>query len=270
MFAVFVLERDPPGIQDVLPGIFAWVQTVGGFALVGVLAWLAADWMRRKPAERDKVPPGLRRFLKVCIIASLVAYALALPVRLYEMFWFWFGSAIYPSPGGGPVDVVWKQSIPVAPGLRGLFLGQSAVPGIPFWDGWLLFLAGLLSLVVVLTPFALNVTALRWRRIFALAGLSFKEAVRSRVLWSFSALLLVFLFGGWFIASRAKTEDQLRTYVWLVYSAMTPMLLLTSVLLAAFSIPADIRKQTIHTVLTKPVERLRGLPRPASSALHPA
>ena len=43
-----------------LPGIFTWVQTVGGFALIGVLAWLAVDWMRRRPADRDKVPGGLR------------------------------------------------------------------------------------------------------------------------------------------------------------------------------------------------------------------
>ena len=104
-------------------------------------------------------------------------------------------------------------------------------------------------------PFVQNVFALRWRRIFALAGLSFKEALRRRVLWAFSALLLVFLFGSWFISGRAKPEDQLRTYVQLVYWAMTPLLLFTSVLLAAFSIPADIRQQTIHTVLTKPVQR---------------
>jgi ABC-type transport system involved in multi-copper enzyme maturation permease subunit len=36
---------------------------------------------------------------------------------------------------------------------------------------------------------------------------------------------------------------------------MTPLLLFVSVLLAAFSIPADIRQQTIHTVITKPVQR---------------
>ena len=33
------------------------------------------------------------------------------------------------------------------------------------------------------------------------------------------------------------------------------MLLLAASLLAAFSIPSDVRSQTIHTVVTKPVER---------------
>src|SRR5207248_10860804 len=128
-------------------------------------------------------------------------------------------------------------------------------PGVPAYEGVLLFTGGLLALVVVLVPFLLNVLALRWRRIFALAGLCFKEALRRRVLWAFSALVLVFLFGSWFVASASKPEDQLRSYVQLVYWAMTPLLLFTSVLLAAFSIPADIRQQTIHTVLTKPVQR---------------
>jgi ABC-type transport system involved in multi-copper enzyme maturation permease subunit len=46
-----------------------------------------------------------------------------------------------------------------------------------------------------------------------------------------------------------------RTYVSVIYWAMTPLLLLTASLLAAFSIPTDLRNQTIHTVVTKPVER---------------
>src|SRR5262249_54054982 len=39
-----------------------------------------------------------------------------------------------------------------------------------------------------------------------------------------------------------------------IYWAMTPFLLLVAGVLAAFSIPTDIRNQTIHTVVTKPVE----------------
>ena len=36
---------------------------------------------------------------------------------------------------------------------------------------------------------------------------------------------------------------------------MTPLLLFVASLIAAFSIPTDIKQQTIHTILTKPVER---------------
>jgi hypothetical protein len=64
---------------------------------------------------------------------------------------------------------------------------------------------------------------------------------------------MVFLFGSWFIQS--KPENQVRTYVQVLYWAMTPLMLFASVLIASFSIPADIRNQTIHTILTKPVER---------------
>jgi ABC-type transport system involved in multi-copper enzyme maturation permease subunit len=236
MFAVLFLERDPLGLQVILPGLWYYVQTVGGFAMVGILAWLVCDWARRRPADRDKVPPLQRQFVMVCIVLAALVYALTLPLRAYEFIQFCFGSSFYPSPNGGAVTVEWK-------------------PGVQAFESWCLFIGGLLAMTVVLLPFLLNVLALRWRRIFALAGLSFKEALRRRVLWAFSALLLVFLFGSWFVSGRAKPEDQLRTYVQLVFWAMTPLLLFTAVLLAAFSIPADIRNQTIHTVLTKPVQR---------------
>ena len=249
MFAVLFLERDPLRMADLLPALFRWVQTVGGFAMIGILGWLAVDWMRRRPADRAAVPRSRRLFVAVCIGLALFAYALTLPLRLYEMFEFCFGSSLYPSPNGGAVEVFWKPAVELSQKQK------TIIPGFPMYEAWCLFVGGVLSLTVVLTPFVLNLFALRWRRIFALAGLSFKEALRRRVLWAFSALILVFLFGSWFVAGRAKHENQLSVYVQLVYGAMTPLLLLTSVLLAAFSIPADIRQQTIHTVLTKPVQR---------------
>src|SRR5262249_34499433 len=102
-------------------------------------------------------------------------------------------------------------------------------------------------------PFLRSLASLRARRIFAIAKLSFKEALRSKLLYAFSALLLVFLFGSWFIP--AKPEDEVRSYVQVVFTAMTLLLLFTGAFLAGFSIPTDIRKLTIHTVVTKPVEK---------------
>src|SRR5207253_8446618 len=67
------------------------------------------------------------------------------------------------------------------------------------------------------------------------------------------ALLLVFLFASWFLPY--KPEKQVRNYVSVVFFAMTILLILTARILAAFSIPADLRRQTIHTIVTKPVER---------------
>ncbi len=237
MFAVLPLERDPLRLQNLPYGIVQWIHTVGGFAMVGLLAWLVFDWMRRRPAERAVVPLLQRRFVQVCTVLACLAYLLVTPMWAYELVMFCFGANIYPTPNGGAVDVVWN-------------------PAFLEYESICLFTGGVLALLVVLSPFLLNVLSLRWRRIMALAGLSFKEALGRRVLWAFSALLLVFLFGSsWFIAGRAKPDEQLKTYVALVFWAMTPLLLFVSVLLAAFSIPADIRQQTIHTVITKPVQR---------------
>src|SRR5207302_3505806 len=60
-------------------------------------------------------------------------------------------------------------------------------------------------------------------------------------------------FLNWFVQSKA--EDQLKSYVEIVYRAMGPLLLLSAALLAGFAIPTDIKQQTIHTVITKPLER---------------
>src|SRR5207302_6488030 len=92
-----------------------------------------------------------------------------------------------------------------------------------------------------------------WRRIWALTRLSFKEAVRRKVLWVFAAFLLIVLFASWFMPF--KYEDQVRNYVAVVYLASAILFLFAASLLAAFSLPADMKNQTIHTIVTKPVER---------------
>jgi len=116
----------------------------------------------------------------------------------------------------------------------------------------LYFLAGF-ALTAALRPVFRNLVRLRGRRIWALARLSVMEALRSRILWAFAALLLVFLFASWFLPY--KPEDQVRNYVEVVYIGMTVLLVLPATMLAAFSIPGDLRRQTIHTIVTKPVER---------------
>lgn len=82
--------------------------------------------------------------------------------------------------------------------------------------------------------------------------MTFKEAIRRKFLWVFLVLLLVVLFGSWFISS--KPEDQVRTYIQVVSVAKHLLLVLAALLLACFAIPEDMRQQTIHTVLTKPVQ----------------
>jgi ABC-type transport system involved in multi-copper enzyme maturation permease subunit len=110
------------------------------------------------------------------------------------------------------------------------------------------------AILAVSWEFLLDLFRLSGRRVWAIARLSVKEAIRHKVLWSFTVLLAVFLFASWFYSSD-RPEDQWRTYVSLVFFVMTGLLLLTASVLACFSLPTDIRQQTIHTVVTKPVYR---------------
>jgi ABC-type transport system involved in multi-copper enzyme maturation permease subunit len=114
-------------------------------------------------------------------------------------------------------------------------------------------IGGASAIVIVLLPFARDLVRWRWRRILAIARLSAIEVWRRKVYLIFLALLTVMLFGDWFLPH--KPENQLRNYVEVVYLSMALLLVLTMAVLASFSIPADIRHQTIHTVVTKPVER---------------
>ena len=74
-----------------------------------------------------------------------------------------------------------------------------------------------------------------------------------KALYAVCIFLLFFLFYDWF--RPHKPEDQLRGYVQDTFGWMTLFLLLIAAILASFSIPRDIRQQTIHTIITKPVER---------------
>src|SRR5207302_2691935 len=70
----------------------------------------------------------------------------------------------------------------------------------------------------------------------------------------FLAFLLLFLFPSkWFF--EVKKEDEVRQTVAIVDFAMSAVFLVSFSMLAAFGIPTDLKNQTIHTVVTKPVQR---------------
>lgn len=90
-----------------------------------------------------------------------------------------------------------------------------------------------------------------FRRIFAIAGLSIKEAVRRRViLVAFLIFALSLLFGGWFIGGGENPD---RVYINFVMWGTQLLILMLVMLISAFSLPDDIRNKTIYTVVTKPV-----------------
>lgn len=90
--------------------------------------------------------------------------------------------------------------------------------------------------------------------VWAIAKLSFKEAVRSQLLWVFLIIFLPFLFPAqWFVS--IKPADELRTTVGLIGAVLTLLVLFPALLLASFGIPNDIKNLNIYTVVSKPVER---------------
>ena len=90
------------------------------------------------------------------------------------------------------------------------------------------------------------------RRVWAIAKLAIKEAIRRKViLVTFGIFAATLLFGGWFMNSSSEHPDQI--YVNFVLWGTQLLVLLMGMLLSAFSLPEDIKNKTIYTVVTKPV-----------------
>jgi hypothetical protein len=88
-------------------------------------------------------------------------------------------------------------------------------------------------------------------RIWAMARLAIQEALRRRVLVAFAVFAVVLLFAGWFLDTRS--DHPARLYLSFVLTATERLVLILAVMLAAFSLPNDIKFHTIYTVVTKPV-----------------
>ncbi len=90
------------------------------------------------------------------------------------------------------------------------------------------------------------------KRIWAMAGLAMKEAIRRRViLVTFGIFSLALLFGGWFMNAGSDKPDQV--YVNFVLWGTQMLVLMVGLLISAFSLPEDIKNRTIYTIVTKPV-----------------
>lgn len=241
MFAALSIEHDPVRLSDLPTGLIIWIQDAGGIAAFALVLWWLLGLPGWKTKDRDAIPAWQRSFFLFGTLFALVCLTAG------------SGLSLVPPENQEPLKA---GSIP--PRLVGQwdrFLGPAGWKALTAteWANLFLTAGGLAAILVVTLPFWQNVWSMSFRRIYALAKLSFKEALRRRVLYAFSALLLVFLFGSWFIST--KPEDEVRTYVRVVTFAMSSLLFLTAVLLSAFSIPTDIKQQTIHTIVTKPVER---------------
>src|SRR5204862_4941949 len=167
-----------------------WVVEVGVIASVCLVFWLM---LRRRGSRRAQVsspwPGSLRNFFAAVLVVALGCYAAAGAARLPSLY-----RAATHYFKDQPVD-------PITSSLK------------PETEQLLLLIAGACAIMAVLLPIVVDMVRLRVRRVWALARLSFKEAVRSRVLWGFCAILIVFLFLSWFISyDDLKPQDQVRNY----------------------------------------------------------
>ncbi|MBM4095079.1 MAG: hypothetical protein FJ276_37570, partial [Planctomycetes bacterium] len=89
------------------------------------------------------------------------------------------------------------------------------------------------------------------RRVAALAWLGVKESIRRPVLVNFLVFVLVLLFASWFL--DPNSTEPARLYMGFVLTVSSYLVLLLLLFLSVFSIPADIRSRTLHTIVTKPV-----------------
>jgi ABC-2 family transporter protein len=232
-----------PGYDGLL--VF-WLQDAGGFAALGLALWFIYVLLTPSPAIAGSRRKMISKFMAICAAAALVMYLVALGLTF----------AIRQSEKDKIAELgLTVEQVRDQEKQRGVQLSFSD-DNLVKWQGRVLAGAGLLALLAFCEPFFLDFGRLRWRRVFAISKLSFKEAVRRKVPWVFLLMLLVFLFPArWFFAKQVKPEDDLKTTISVISIAMTVTFILPALLLSAFSIPTDVKNQTVHTIVTKPVER---------------
>jgi hypothetical protein len=90
------------------------------------------------------------------------------------------------------------------------------------------------------------------RRVWALARLAIQESLRRNVLVVLAVFALVVLFAGWFLDPAAV--EPARLYIGFILGATNLLVCTVVLVLAVFSLPADIKSRAIQTVTTKPVQ----------------
>ena len=102
----------------------------------------------------------------------------------------------------------------------------------------------------VLTGLA-DLAAMSPRRVWALARLAIQESLRRNVHVALALFLLIVLFAGWFLDPKSVNPGKL--YLGFILGATNLLVCMVTLVLAVFSLPADIKAKAIQTVTTKPV-----------------
>ncbi|MCS7270511.1 MAG: hypothetical protein NZ703_05450, partial [Gemmataceae bacterium] len=121
---------------------------------------------------------------------------------------------------------------------------------VAIWLGWLLVGVGVLvGALFVLLLFEAE------GPVWAVAKLSFKEALSSQMLWIFLLVLVPYAFRNIWMAN-IKPSDEIRALIDVTNIVLAVLLLVPAVLLASFyGLPNDIKNLNIYTTASKPIER---------------
>jgi hypothetical protein len=93
-------------------------------------------------------------------------------------------------------------------------------------------------------------------RVWAMAQLTFRESIRRKALLVFAVFALLFMFGGWFLTRTDQRPFELvQGLVAFVLMTTSFLVLPVALLLSCWGIPEDIRRRSLHTIVTKPVRR---------------
>jgi hypothetical protein len=235
LFGILQLDRgDPLGFANVTGLLQAWLQDAGGFAALGLAVYLLYALTLptdKSQSERLRVP--VSTWMLAMSVLSLICYLGVLALLIMNR-------GAPPDPPLPPPGSVVKHEPPVwQMHLRPL----------------LLMVAGIFALLGICEPFARDFLKIRGRRVWALARLSFKESLGYRIPWVLMGLVLLpFLFRNIWMSST-RPADEFRVLIVYVTVWFTLCLLIVAAIVSAFSLPNDIKNFTIHTVVTKPVER---------------
>ncbi|MFO0938987.1 MAG: hypothetical protein U0798_20995 [Gemmataceae bacterium] len=237
LFGILIMDREPFTFQD-LPGLAqAWLMDAGGFAALGLFVYLIYSlFTPTDKSEAAKERSGVSVLMVAMAVLSLISYAV--------VFAF-----ILSNKGEDPTKPVQYYE----PG----YTYRYEPPKLDFYPRAMsMTIAGLFAMIGFGEPFFRACLKLSFRRIYAVAKLCFLEALRNRLFFIFLISLIPYLIPTKWFNNAIKPEDELRSIVTVPYMFMQGLSLATALLLSAFSIPNDIKRQTIYTIVTKPVQRL--------------
>ena len=153
-------------------------------------------------------------------------------------------------PTDGDVGALLHWAIVVFSCL-GIVLVISMLTSLGVWG-----VAGVGSVGRQLSEGLADTFGLSLRRTWALARLTFIEAIRRKSLLVFVVFALLFMFAGWFLSDTNPRADlQVKVYVSFVLTVISWLILPVMLLLSCWSLPEDIKSRTLHTVVTKPARK---------------